>query len=127
MHILKSLFTGASRAMSKPITRNLTPADVNALLQRGEIVLVDVREPDEHAGERIHGALNAPLSTFDPATLPEGATIVLHCVAGKRSEMALERCRVAGVAVDAHLAGGLKAWIDEGLPTVRAGAPAGDA
>ena len=47
---------------------------------------------------------------------------------GKRSErsgMALERCRVAGVAVDAHLAGGIKAWIDEGLPTVRPGPSGG--
>lgn len=106
--------------MPDQITRDLTPAEVKAMLQRDEIVLIDVREPGEYAGERIHGALNFPLSTFDPHALPSGGeTVVLQCGTGKRSGMALERCRAAGVTVDAHLAGGISAWIDAGLPTVR--------
>lgn len=105
--------------MSKATTRDLTPTEVSAMLQRNEIVLIDVREPAEHAGERIHGALNVPLSSLDPAALPDGAPIVLHCAGGKRSGLALERCRAAGVPVDAHLAGGISAWIGAGLPTVR--------
>lgn len=100
---------------------NLTPADVRGMLQRDEIVLVDVREPAEFAAERIHGALNFPLSTFDARALPSGGRerVVLQCGSGKRSAMAVERCQAAGVAVDAHLAGGIMAWINAGLPTVR--------
>lgn len=113
--------------MPNPPIRDVTPADVHAMLQRDEIVLIDVREPGEFAAERIHGALNFPLSTFDPKALPSGGreAVVLQCGSGKRSAMALERCRAAGLAVDAHLGGGIQAWVAAGLPTVRYDAATG--
>jgi rhodanese-related sulfurtransferase len=49
-----------------------TPAEVRAGLASGEILLVDVREPNEYAFERIHGALLYPLSTFDAQAVPSG-------------------------------------------------------
>jgi rhodanese-related sulfurtransferase len=42
--------------------------------------------------------------------------VVLNCLGGKRSGMALDKCRVARVAIDTHLEGGFKAWADAGLP-----------
>lgn len=104
----------------KTKTRDLTPREVAALLQDRQVVLVDVREPAEFAAERIHGALNFPFSTFDPAALPSGGgrEVVLQCGSGKRSAMAAEKCRAEGVAVDAHLAGGIAAWKSAGLPTI---------
>ena len=54
-------------------TKDFTPARLRQGLEAGEIVLVDVREPGEYAAERIHGALLFPLSTFDPAALPDPA------------------------------------------------------
>lgn len=104
----------------KPKTRDLTPREVDALLTDRKIVLVDVREPAEFAAERIHGALNFPLSTFDPLALPTGdkREVILQCGSGKRSAMAADKCRAQGVAVDAHLAGGIGAWKAAGLPTV---------
>lgn len=106
--------------MSQNARRDLTPAEVRGMLERDEIVLVDVREPAEYAAERIHGALNFPLSTFDPRALPSGGEqVVLQCGTGKRSGMAIDRCRDAGVEVSAHLAGGITAWSAAGLPTVR--------
>jgi len=47
--------------------KDLTPTEVKTALDAGRILLIDVREPAEFAAERIHGALNFPLSTFDPA------------------------------------------------------------
>lgn len=101
-------------------TEDLTPAQVKALADRHEILLIDVREPAEFAAERIHGALNFPLSTFDPAALPPcgDRRIVMQCGSGKRSLMAAEKCRAAGLNVDAHLAGGIGAWRAAGLPTI---------
>ncbi|MDR3508765.1 MAG: rhodanese-like domain-containing protein [Caulobacteraceae bacterium] len=101
-------------------TRDLTPAQVKAALAAQEILLIDVREPAEFAAERIHGALNFPLSTFDPSALPKAddKTIVFQCGSGKRSAMAVDQCRKAGHAIDAHLAGGIMAWKGQGLPTV---------
>lgn len=102
------------------IFKDLTPAQVKAALDKGEILLVDVREPAEFAAERIHGALNFPLSTFDPRTLPDAAdkAIVFQCGSGKRSAMAIDRARKGGHAIDSHLGGGILAWKAAGLPTV---------
>lgn len=101
-------------------TKNLSPREVKAALDAHEILLIDVREPGEFAAERIHGALNFPLSTFDPGALPPTGDrfMVFQCGSGKRSATAVERCRKAGHAIDAHLAGGIMAWKAEGFPTV---------
>lgn len=113
--------------MPDPLIRDLTPAEVQAMLERDEIVLIDVREPAEFAAERIHGALNFPLSTFDPKALPSGGRerVVLQCGSGKRSAMALERCQAASFALHDHLGGGIAAWRQAGLPTVRLDADTG--
>lgn len=105
--------------MTTPL--DLTPSDVHDRLVARQIVLIDVREPAEYASERIHGALNAPLSTFDPDSLPAGGprAIVLQCGSGKRSAMAMDLCRKAGVEVAGHLDGGIAAWRSADLPVVR--------
>jgi rhodanese-related sulfurtransferase len=103
-------------AQSGPV--ELDPAEVSARMGRGEIVLVDVREPNEIAAERIPGAVSMPLSQFDPAALPK-SEVVLSCLSGKRSGMALAKCRQAGVPVTSHMRGGLMAWKAAGLPTTR--------
>src|SRR5579872_6699862 len=102
-------------------TKDLSPREVKAALDAHQILLIDVREPAEFAAERIHGALNFPLSTFDPAALPmaDDKTIVFQCGSGKRSATAVEHCRKAGHKIDAHLAGGILAWKTQGLPTVK--------
>ncbi len=89
-------------------------------LKERKIVLIDVREPAEYAAERIPGALLFPLSTFDPQMLPqeEARPVVLHCGSGKRSADALQRCRLAGVAVAGHVGGGIAAWKAAGLVTI---------
>lgn len=106
---------------------DLSPADVQASLQRHNIVLVDVREPLEFAAERIHGALNFPLSTFDPAALTAlpPALIVFQCGTGKRSGMAVERCTGSGLPAVRHLAGGIAAWKSADLPVVSLDAASG--
>lgn len=105
---------------STPKTKDLTPQQVKAGLEAREILLIDVREPDEFAAEKIAGAVNIPLSTFDPAALPQanGKTVVLQCAGGKRSAMAVDKCRKANQVIETHLAGGLAAWKAAGLPTV---------
>lgn len=97
-----------------------TPRDIHDAMARGEIILIDVREPNEYAVERIHGALLYPLSTFDPAGLPDevGKQVVLQCGSGKRSEMALNKAVAAGVKVRSHMGGGIMAWKAAGLPVV---------
>lgn len=82
-------------------------------LEEGTLVLVDVREPHEYAAGHIPGAVLAPLSSADPATVPreEGKKIVFSCQSGKRSLAALRRAREAGRDdVTGHFAPGFAGW-----------------
>ncbi len=99
----------------------VSPAELNAMLQRGDVQVVDVREPDEFAAGHLPGAINVPLSGFDVAHLPDagGRKLVLNCLGGKRSAMALDRCAAAQALVDTHLAGGFGAWAQADLPVER--------
>ncbi|MDE2029097.1 MAG: rhodanese-like domain-containing protein [Alphaproteobacteria bacterium] len=101
--------------------KTYTAQQVRDLLKQDVIVLVDVREPDEHACECIEGAVLCPLSTFDPAKLPPAGDkeIVLHCAGGVRSAKALACCLGEGKGATAHMEGGIKAWKNAGLPTTK--------
>lgn len=100
--------------------QHLEAEDVRKALADRMIVLIDVREPQEFAAERIHGALLFPLSTFDPQALPDAdrRKIVFHCGSGKRSAMAVAQCAAAGLTHNAHLTGGIAAWKETGFATV---------
>ncbi|MEO0030391.1 MAG: hypothetical protein RIS94_149 [Pseudomonadota bacterium] len=101
--------------------REVTAQELDAMLREGRAMVVDVREVDEFAAGHIPGAVNMPLSTFQPSQLPDpqGKALVLNCLGGKRSAMALDKCSVAQAAVDTHLAGGFGAWAQAGLPVER--------
>ena len=81
-----------------------------------EFLLVDVREPGEHAIVSIDGAVLIPqgriLDGSALADLPTDRPIVLHCKAGVRSAACLAVLRDAGFADASHLGGGILAWID---------------
>jgi rhodanese-related sulfurtransferase len=94
-------------------------ATMRAWLHDGDAVVVDVREPDEFAEERIPGAVPLPLSRFDPAALPRlpGKKTVLACFIGGRSARAAALLFAAGHRQAFHLDGGLFAWKEAGLGT----------
>ena len=60
-----------------------------------------------------------PMSEFDPAALPDpqGKQVVFACRSGNRSVTASLAAQTAGLPYNAHLAGGIKAWKEAGLPT----------
>lgn len=82
-------------------------------------LIVDVREPNEFASGRVPGAVNHPLSQFDPKRLPMGKPVVLICRSGARSANALSKARSAGREDVRHYAGGTMGWQGQGLPTER--------
>jgi rhodanese-related sulfurtransferase len=101
--------------------RDVSPERLKAMLDAGEVIVVDVREPHEYEAAHIAGAVNLPLSCFDPSALPNpaGRRLVLNCVSGRRSARALAACDAAQASVDGHLAGGIEAWAASGLPIAR--------
>ncbi|MFN8590479.1 MAG: rhodanese-like domain-containing protein [Thermomicrobiales bacterium] len=113
-------------AEAKARIDNLSPATVAAELERGEVLLVDIREPEERQQQgAIPGAVHAPRGMLefyaDPTTAyhrPEfdpNRRTILYCASGGRSALATEALQALGYADIAHLDGGLKAWRDAGM------------
>jgi rhodanese-related sulfurtransferase len=98
---------------------DLTPGEVARGITEGRMLLVDVREPNETAVERYPDAAIVPLSNFDLNAIPDpgGKQVVFACRSGNRSVTASLIAQNAGLPYNAHLAGGLKAWKEAGLPT----------
>lgn len=89
----------------------------------GTVLLIDCREPDEHATTRIEGAKLVPLSTWTtafPDTFPadKNAAIVIHCHHGMRSLRATRFLRQQGYTHAQSMAGGIEAWSLEVDPSV---------
>lgn len=105
----------------KAAHKEVDVAQLKTMLDRGAALVVDVREPDEFAQGHIPGAVNVPLSDFSADKLPiaAGRELILNCLGGKRSGLALDQCRTAQSAVDTHLAGGFGAWVEAGLPVAK--------
>jgi rhodanese-related sulfurtransferase len=94
-----------------------TPQQVSELHRRGEIQLIDVREPYEHEAGRIAGDRLIGLTDLAAAadTIDRDRPVVFYCRSGSRSAMATEAFRGAGY--DAHnMEGGLLDWTAAGLP-----------
>jgi rhodanese-related sulfurtransferase len=98
--------------------------DCNTLKQwidKGDVFLIDVREPDEHAAIRIQGAYLVPLSDFDIDRIKafKEKHIVIHCKAGVRGEKACKKVLAEMPHLDVfNLEGGIDAWTQAGLSTL---------
>ncbi|WP_066794181.1 rhodanese-like domain-containing protein [Sphingomonas soli] len=95
----------------------LSPAEARAAIDAGAR-LIDIRGADEHARERIPGAINVPLDRI--CDLPcDGRPIVFHCKAGMRT--AGNAAQLAAAAGDTRayiLEGGIDAWRGAGQATL---------
>lgn len=104
------------------------PAQAQAMVERGEAVLVDVRDIREleRAG-RIPGAMHAPRGMLEfwidpespyhrPAFLEDRAYI-FACAAGWRSLLAAARAAEMGLTPVYSMAGGYGGWLEAELPT----------
>jgi rhodanese-related sulfurtransferase len=101
--------------------RTIAPHEAKRLIDDGAI-LVDIRESDEHARERIPGVRHLALSKLDEADIAahQGGAVIFHCRSGART-----RSNAAGLAAKVDqsceafmLEGGLEGWRKAGLPTV---------
>lgn len=99
--------------------QDLTPEDVAQGIKDGKYLLVDVREPNEVEVEAYPDSVVVPLSTFDPAAIPDpaGKDVVFACRSGKRSVTASLAAQATGLPYNKHLAGGIIGWKAAGLPT----------
>jgi rhodanese-related sulfurtransferase len=99
----------------------ITPQEVKSRLDRGDkLLLVDVREPWEHAQCRIEGAELIPMGTI-PANLQKldsDEDVIFYCHHGMRSLDVANWLRTQGVAHAKSMAGGIDRWSAEIDPKV---------
>jgi rhodanese-related sulfurtransferase len=97
----------------------IEPSEARRLLDSGAL-LIDIREADEHAREKIPGARHLPLSKLDEADLiaDQGKPVIFHCKSGARTKANAPRlaAKLAGTCEAFILDGGLDAWRKAGLP-----------
>jgi adenylyltransferase/sulfurtransferase len=95
---------------------SITTTELRAILNGNfEGVLIDVREPEEHAVARIDGARLIPLKTLpdELASLPRDREILVHCKAGGRSAKAVQLLLDHGFHRVKNVSGGIDAWLAE--------------
>jgi rhodanese-related sulfurtransferase len=102
----------------------ISPVDVARLLavDPGSVRLLDVRTPGEYSTAHIAGSYNVPVNM-----LPEHAAeiasldmpVVLICQSGQRAERADAVLRASGHRQLRVLDGGMRGWLDAGLPVNR--------
>ena len=98
--------------------QTISPARAAELVRHGA-VLVDIREADEAARERIPGARHHALSRIgkDEAVREGDTVLVFHCRSGARTRGNAARLAAASGACETYiLEGGLDAWKKAGLP-----------
>jgi len=102
--------------------RTADAATVKRWLDSGDAILVDVREPGEHASESIEGAVLVPLASVSARSMPplSGKKLVIHCQKGGRGEKACAALQEQLPSAEIYnLEGGIESWAQAGLPIRR--------
>lgn len=106
---------------AKTRIRELTVADVKAMLDRGErFHLVDVREDHEWANGHLPHATHLGRGIIErdiESAIPDhGAAIVLYCGGGFRSALAADNLQRMGYTGVLSMDGGWRGWTEAGYP-----------
>ena len=91
------------------------------MIDKGGVVVVDVREPAEWAHGHIPEAVHIPLGTLmnRPRELLQHDSVIFVCAEGVRSAVACEVAAAIGRKQLYNLEGGTVAWWKQGFPLAR--------
>ncbi|MFN3599091.1 MAG: rhodanese-like domain-containing protein [Aquificaceae bacterium] len=89
----------------------VSPQEAKEMLQRNNVVLLDVRTPQEHVQLRIPNSMLIPLDELRYAfkDLPKDKVYIVYCRSGERSAFATYFLRHMGYEAY-NLAGGILIW-----------------
>jgi rhodanese-related sulfurtransferase len=101
---------------------NLNVAEFSQKITEPDVIILDVRTPEEFASGYIEGALNIDFNSGDFANeitrLNPSKTYAVYCRSGNRSGQAASIMHKAGFHDVSNLNGGVIDWTDAGLPLV---------
>ncbi|MGV8932830.1 MAG: rhodanese-like domain-containing protein [Luteimonas sp.] len=105
---------------ARATTRNLTPAQTDALVRDGRLTIVDVRPPDE----RALAAIAVPYAVMDTGGIddllarPKDTPLAFLCHHGGRSAQAADYFLAHGFTDVSNVVGGIEAWALDVDPSV---------
>ena len=105
--------------------RRIGPAQLTALINRDNALVVDLRPAADFDKGHIAGARNVQMSQFDPENKhlapAKALPVVLVCKVGESANSAAKRLLKAGFNQVSVLEGGVQAWQAADLPLVKKG------
>ena len=110
-------------AEAKKNITEISPADAQTQTERGDAVLIDVREDDDWREDHAKGAKHLNRGTIEleiEEQVPDLNTpIVCYCGGGSRSALVTESLQKMGYKNVRSMAGGFRSWKEQGLPSSR--------
>ena len=119
---VKEMLADANAAVPR-----LPPTEAQALMTRGDVLIVDVRDPSEvQASGKIKGAVNVsrgmlefradPESAYHDPAFQKDKTVLVYCASGGRSALVGKTLKDFGYGT-VYNVGGFKEMADAGLET----------
>lgn len=116
---LSIILSSCQAQTSKNIQLLEAPAFAEKIKNTANAQILDVRTPQEFAGDHIENAKNVNWLNADfeknTATLDKSKPVFLYCKAGSRSQKAAEKLAEIGFATIYDLQGGILKWEAAGL------------
>jgi rhodanese-related sulfurtransferase len=111
-------------AAANAVVPQITAAQAQELIAKGDVVLVDVREAAEvQQSGKAAGAVHVPRGLLEFAADPKAPqhdarfdtekTVILYCAAGGRAALAGQALKEMGYG-EVYNLGGFKDWVDGG-------------
>ncbi|MDF1851312.1 MAG: rhodanese-like domain-containing protein [Verrucomicrobiales bacterium] len=116
----KATETKAAEPADKEV-RNVSAEEAKKLIEEtADLVVLDVRTPEEFAEGHIKGAINIDFKAESFETevgkLNPDVPYVIHCRSGRRSAEALTQIKPMAFQTLYHLDSGFNGWQEAGLP-----------
>ena len=111
--------TAADKSTPAPI-KHVDSKSAQKLLSQTNIIVLDVRTPEEYKAFHIAGATNIDFHAPDFEkrinALDKSRSYLVHCASGGRSTQSLKIFQKHDFQSVYHLDGGINAWKNAGLP-----------
>jgi len=111
--------TAAETSVPAPV-KHVNAKNAQKLLSQTNLVVLDIRTPEEFKSFHIAGATNIDYhgANFEQRirSLDKSKTYLVHCASGGRSTQSLKIFQKYDFQSLYHLDGGINAWKNAGLP-----------
>lgn len=101
--------------------KNLTAQEAKTMIDKGGIVVVDVRTPQEYSAGHLQGAIlanvNDPNFEANIKKISKDKKVLVYCAAGGRSANASGKMSSWGWKNVWNMTGGYSSWSSAGMPT----------